>query len=72
MKKDEHTKFTNERISFQYKTNETKYYLLTKGSGYPLAEFNFPDFSGNTITRIVVPENIPKTLDMVPENDTNV
>jgi len=69
---NELTKLTDERISFYYKTNETKYYLLTRGSGYPLAEFTFPDISGGTVTRLVVSENMPKTVDMVPENDTFV
>lgn len=70
--KDKLTKITNEKINFNYKTNETKYYLLTRGSGYPLAEFTFPDLSESTVTRLVIPENMPKTVDMVPENDTIV
>ncbi|MCG9967750.1 hypothetical protein L9W92_06745 [Pelotomaculum terephthalicicum JT] len=63
--KDELTKIKNEKISFNFKTNETKYYLLTRGSGYPLAEFTFPDLPESTATRLVIPENMPKTLDMV-------
>lgn len=55
-----------ERVHFNYRTNETKYYLLTEGSGYPLAEFNFPYLSAQKGIGLVVPENRPKTANIVP------
>jgi len=55
-----------ERVHFNYRTNETKYYLLTEGSGYPLAEFNFPNLSAQRGVGLVVPENRPKTANIVP------
>lgn len=64
---DEPGKDTGGGIRFYYKTNETKYYLLTGGSGYPLADYYFADFSGNNVARLVVPENVPKTLNMLPK-----
>jgi len=57
---------TGSGISFNYKTNETKYYLLTGGSGYPLAEFSFYASTEYYGTRLVVPESIPKTANVVP------
>jgi len=57
---------TEERITFNYKTNETKYYLLTEGSGYPLAEFAFSGLTKCEGTKLVVPEHMPKTADVVP------
>lgn len=50
-----------ERIRFNYPTNETKYYLLTEGSGYPLADFNYPGLSAQKGQGLVVPEDRPKT-----------
>lgn len=70
--KDGKSKITRDGIRFYYKTNETKYYLLTGGSGYPLADFSFPDLPANTVTRLVVPENAPKTLNVVTEKDPDV
>jgi len=48
--------FKRENISFNYKSAETKYYLLTSGSGYALAEFNFPHLPDGGCCGIVIPE----------------
>lgn len=58
-----------EKVHFNYRTNETKYYLLTEGSGYPLAEFNYPNLSAHRGTGFVIPENRPKTANIVPGTD---
>lgn len=58
-----------EKVHFNYRTNETKYYLLTEGSGYPLAEFNYPNLSAHRGTGLVIPENRPKTANIVPGTD---
>ncbi len=61
-------KTTIENVHFSYQTGETKYYLLTGGSGYPLADFYFPNLSRNNIfgVGLVVPENIPNTSNLPP------
>lgn len=59
--KDKETNITHEKICFNYKTNETKYYLLTKGSGYPLAEFSFPAAAEMDVKKFIIPENTTKT-----------
>ncbi|MCL6634148.1 MAG: hypothetical protein K6T29_00035 [Peptococcaceae bacterium] len=58
-----------ERVRFNYRTNETKYYLLTEGSGYPLADFHFPNLAVQRGTGLVVPENRPKTANITPGSD---
>ncbi|OPY59098.1 MAG: hypothetical protein A4E55_00467 [Pelotomaculum sp. PtaU1.Bin035] len=60
---------TDKKININFKTNETKYYLLTEGSGYPLADFTLSCFSGNAGTRLVIPESIPKTSNIIPGTD---
>lgn len=56
-----------ERITFNYKTGDIKYYLLTKGSGYPSAEFTTPNVSVTSGNRVVIPESITKTAKTVNE-----
>ena len=46
-----------DKVFFSYKVHETKYYLLTGGSGYPLAEFNYPYLSEKKDKAIVIPED---------------
>lgn len=61
-----------ERVHFNYRTSETKYYLLTEGSGYPLAEFYFPNLSAQRGAGLVVPEeNRPKTSNIAPGTDAS-
>jgi len=66
---DKRSDLKGERVSFHYRTNETKYYLLTEGSGYPLAEYNFSNLAAQRGTGMVVPENRPKTANVVPRTD---
>lgn len=49
-----------QRVKINFYTNETKYYLLTEGSGYPLAEFSSPNLSEQA-GGFVIPEHRPKT-----------
>ncbi|MCL6560216.1 MAG: hypothetical protein K6U74_15765 [Firmicutes bacterium] len=63
---DKRSDLKGERVRFHYRTNETKYYLLTEGSGYPLAEYSFPNLPVQRGTGMVVPENRPKTANIVP------
>ncbi|MCL6560473.1 MAG: hypothetical protein K6U74_17105 [Firmicutes bacterium] len=58
---EHHDHGKNTKVFFSNRTNETKYYLLTEGSGYPLAEFSFPNLSTYRGSGMVVPENRPKT-----------
>lgn len=51
--------FKVQNIKITYRNNETKYYLLTTGSGYPLAEF-LPGMTECT-GGFVVPEHRFKT-----------
>lgn len=46
-----------EKVLFNYKVNETKYYLLTGGSGYPLAEFNYPYLNEHKNKIMIVPKD---------------
>jgi hypothetical protein len=48
----------NERLHFNYFTDITKYYLLTGGSGYPLADFDFSNTPALKQTSFIIPENI--------------
>lgn len=50
-------------VIFNYQSNETKYYLLTGGTGYPLAEFSYPLLPGSSSmgAGLVVPEMRKKT-----------
>ncbi|MDD4168938.1 MAG: hypothetical protein PHD36_01530 [Desulfotomaculaceae bacterium] len=64
---EEITNNKEKRITFNYKTGDTKYYLLTEGSGYPLAEFTTPNFSVTSSNRVVIPESITKTAKTVTE-----
>lgn len=50
-------------VIFNYQSNETKYYLLTGGTGYPLAEFSYPLLTGSVSSGagLVVPEMRQKT-----------
>ena len=66
---DKRINLKGERVSFHYRTNETKYYLLTEGSGYPLAEYDFPNLPVQRGAGMVVPENRPKTANIVPGTD---
>ncbi|MDD3653090.1 MAG: hypothetical protein PHO01_02710 [Desulfotomaculaceae bacterium] len=56
------------RITFTYKTNDIKYYLLTEGSGYPLAEYATANFSVNSASRVVIPESMSKTSKTVTKD----
>lgn len=59
---EEHqTGLKSRKVHFSYPTDDVKYYLLTGGSGYPLAEFNFPSIPVKNRTSFVVPERITKT-----------
>ncbi len=58
------------KVCFNYQTNKTKYYLLTEGSGYPLAEFSFPNLSARQGTGLVVPENRSKTANIILGTDS--
>ncbi len=56
----------NVSVLFNYQSNGTKYYLLTGGTGYPLAEFSnhlLPG-GGNTEAVVVVPEMRQKTANI--------
>ncbi|OQA10129.1 MAG: hypothetical protein BWY65_00810 [Firmicutes bacterium ADurb.Bin373] len=56
-------------VVFNYQSNGTKYYLLTGGTGYPLAEFScrlLPG-GGNNGDVLVVPEMRQKTANIISE-----
>ncbi|NLI12638.1 hypothetical protein [Pelotomaculum propionicicum] len=58
-------------VVFNYQNNETKYYFLTGGSGYPLADF-MPLSAlgeGGAAAGLVVAEKIQKTTNTVPWTD---
>lgn len=61
----------DDKVIFNYQANETKYYYLTGGSGYPLADFMpqgvFGD--GGTVTGLIVAEKRQKTANTVPWTD---
>lgn len=50
------TGLKNEKLHFNYFTDITKYYLLTGGSGYPLADFDFSNIPALKQTSFVIPE----------------
>jgi hypothetical protein len=50
--------FKSEKMNINYFTDNTKYYLLTGGSGYPLADFDFPNIPSLKQTSFVIPEKI--------------
>ncbi|MDD4237182.1 MAG: hypothetical protein PHT62_01310 [Desulfotomaculaceae bacterium] len=52
------TVLKNEKLHFSYLTDTTKYYLLTGGSGYPLADFDFSNIPALKQTSFVIPEKI--------------
>lgn len=56
-------------VIFNYLSNETKYYLLTGGTGYPLAEFSYPLLpgGGSAGSGLVVPEMRPKTANITSD-----
>ncbi|MFX4260867.1 hypothetical protein ACOBQJ_01575 [Pelotomaculum propionicicum] len=58
-------------VVFNYQTNETKYYLLTGGTGYPLAEFSYPLLPGGGSTGdvLVVPEMRQKTANITSDTE---
>ncbi len=63
--------FQDDKVIYNYQTNETKYYFLTGGSGYPLAEF-MPQgvlWDGGTATGLIVAEKRQKTTNTVPWTD---
>lgn len=58
----------NEKLHFNYFTDTTKYYLLTGGSGYPLADFNFSSIPTLKQTSFVIPEKITGSARVDLEN----
>lgn len=56
-------------VIFNYQSNETKYYLLTSGTGYPLAEFTHPLLPGlgSAGPGLVVPEMRQKTANITTD-----
>ncbi|MDD2553575.1 MAG: hypothetical protein PHP51_03255 [Desulfotomaculaceae bacterium] len=56
-------------LVFNYQSNGTKYYLLTGGTGYPLAEFgcHLLPGSGSTGAVLVVPEMRQKTANITSD-----
>lgn len=57
----------NERLQFNYLSNITKYYLLTGGSGYPLADFDFSNIPALKQTSFVIPENTTGSAKIVTD-----
>jgi hypothetical protein len=53
------------RFNNNNNTNETKYYVLTEGSGYPLADFLRPGLTAQVGPGLIVPENRPKTANII-------
>lgn len=66
-KKDSSIKDFN--VIFNNLSDETKYYLLTGGTGYPLAEFSYPLLpgGGSAGSGLVVPEMRPKTANITSD-----
>lgn len=56
-------------VVYHYQSNETKYYLLTGGTGYPLAEFSYPLLPGvgSAGEVLVVPEMRQKTANVTSD-----
>lgn len=61
---DTEGKIKNNKVNFNYRIYETKYYLLTDGSGYPLADFSVPNIQVQKGISLVVPESRPETAKM--------
>lgn len=57
----------NERLQFNYLSDMTKYYLLTGGSGYPLADFNFSNSPALKESSFVIPEKFAGSAKIVPD-----
>lgn len=59
----------DDKVIFNYQIDETKYYFLTGGSGYPLAEFIPPNIflDGGAPAGMVVAEKRPKTANLAPD-----
>jgi len=57
-------KIRRKRVNFNYRIYETKYYLLTDGSGYPLADFSIPNIRVQKGISLVVPESRPETANI--------
>ncbi len=57
------------KVLFNYVADEVKYYLLTSGSGYPLADFTLPGQEG-LAGPLIVPERRLKTANTNPSLDT--
>jgi len=59
-------------VYYGYRAGGTKYYYLTGGSGYPLAEFmntsNRPENMG-PYNGLVIPENRLMTVNIAPGNE---
>lgn len=54
---DGNTSINNSRLHFNYFTDTTKYYLLTNGTGYPLADYDFFNMPALKQNSFVIPEN---------------
>lgn len=50
------TDFQSEKLNINYLTEITKYYLLTGGTGYPLADFDYPNIPSIKQTSFIIPE----------------
>jgi len=59
---DSDGKKKNSRVHFNYRIYEPKYYLLTDGSGYPLADFSIPHAQMQKGISLVVTESRPETV----------
>lgn len=70
MEDKELNNINNKIMYYGYRAGGTKYYFLTGGSGYPLAEFmtNLPGNIGPN-TGLVIPENRPMTVNIAPGSE---
>jgi hypothetical protein len=57
------------KLFFNYYSDTTKYYLLTGGSGYPLADFDYSNIPALKQTSFVIPE---KTTGSARVNTDNI
>lgn len=69
MSKEKDAGIDGRKVLFNYVADEVKYYLLTSGSGYPLADFTHPGQEG-LVCPLIIPERRLKTANINPGSDT--
>jgi len=60
--------YTPEKVQFNYQAQDTKYYYLTDGSGYPSADYQF-FYSVKDKAGLVVPETRANSANLIKSSD---